>query len=89
MLAPPPEGTFDSDDGSIPVKSTSKDSSQALKDSTSEQVPLLTQEGISIDDTAQKKDKVRLIGINMLLKGLLFPLFYLVAVKSEHSPLSH
>lgn len=75
MLAPPPEGTFDIDDGSIPVKSTSKDSSQALKDSTSEQVPLLTQEGISIDDTAQKKDKVRLIGINMLLKGLLFPLF--------------
>lgn len=75
MLAPPPEGTFDIDDGSIPVKSTSKDSSQAFKDSTSEQVPLLTQEGISIDDTAQKKDKVRLIGINMLLKGLLFPLF--------------
>lgn len=75
MLAPPPEGTFDIDDASIPVKSTSKDSSQALKDSTSEQVPLLTQEGISIDDTAQKKDKVRLIGINMLLKGLLFPLF--------------
>lgn len=59
MLAPPPEGTFDIEDRDIPLKSSSKDSSQALKDSPSEQVPLLTQEAILIDDTTQKKDKIK------------------------------
>lgn len=37
MLAPPPEGTFDIEDGCLPMKSPPEN------DSTPEQVPLLTQ----------------------------------------------
>lgn len=61
MLAPPPEGTFDLVDGHLPVKSPSKESSQALRDNSPEQVPLLAQEPVATDHTAQKKDKVRII----------------------------
>lgn len=38
MLAPPPEGTFDIDDESLPLKST------PIGDTTPEQIPLLTRE---------------------------------------------
>ncbi|KAI5662907.1 hypothetical protein M9H77_22230 [Catharanthus roseus] len=59
MLAPPPEGTFDLVDGHLPVKSPSKESSQALRDNSPEQVPLLAQEPVATDHTAQKKDKIK------------------------------
>lgn len=55
MLAPPPEGTFDIDDGNIPIKN-------APKDGTPEQVPLLThEEAASTNVNTSGKGKVRQI----------------------------
>lgn len=55
MLAPPSEGTFDIDDGNLPMKSPPKDGSP-------EQVPLLTQEeAASTNSNALPKGKVRKI----------------------------
>ncbi|KAF5476440.1 protein PIN-LIKES 6 [Juglans microcarpa x Juglans regia] len=53
MLAPPSEGTFDIDDGSLPMKSPPKDGSP-------EQVPLLTQEeAASTNSNALPKGKIK------------------------------
>jgi len=50
MLAPPPEGTFDIDNESLPLKSTS------MGDTTPEQLPLLVrEEGVST--TSQNTSK--------------------------------
>ncbi|KAK3021196.1 hypothetical protein RJ639_046615 [Escallonia herrerae] len=51
MLAPPPEGTFDITEG-LPRK-------MPLKDNSSEQVPLLTQEAVQNDSDAPKKEKIK------------------------------
>lgn len=46
MLAPPPEGTFDIEDGNLPIK-------DPPKDATAEQLPLLThEEAASVNSTA-------------------------------------
>lgn len=52
MLAPPPEGTFDIEEKSIPVKNL-------LKDNTPAHVPLLIQEVASTYPDASKKEEVR------------------------------
>ncbi|KAF2306604.1 hypothetical protein GH714_019730 [Hevea brasiliensis] len=53
MLAPPPEGTFEIEDGSLPLKNPPKDAAP-------EQVPLLTQEDDKpIDSNASKKGKIK------------------------------
>ncbi|OAY41676.1 protein PIN-LIKES 6 [Manihot esculenta] len=58
MLAPPPEGTFDIEDGNLPLKSPAKDAPP--KDAAPEQVPLLTQEDDKpIDSNAPKQGKIR------------------------------
>lgn len=55
MLAPPSEGTFDIEDGSLPMKSP-------LKDSSLEQLPLLTlEEAESTNLNALPERKVRQI----------------------------
>lgn len=51
MFAPPPEGTFDLDDVSLPLKSSQKDDS-------SEHVPLLMEEDAPMDSDNSKKGKV-------------------------------
>ncbi|KAF5747691.1 putative auxin:hydrogen symporter [Tripterygium wilfordii] len=61
MLAPPPEGSFDIDDASLPVKNTPKDS-------TPEQVPLLTAEAAPTDSNASKKGKIKEILISLYEK---------------------
>lgn len=53
MLAPPPEGTFDIEDGSLPMKSPPKED-------TPEHVPLLTEEeNASTNSNTSKTVKVR------------------------------
>ncbi|EEF30572.1 protein PIN-LIKES 6 [Ricinus communis] len=52
MLAPPPEGTFDIEDGNLPIKDTPKDG-------TPEQVPLLTHEDLPTDSDASKQGKFK------------------------------
>ncbi|KAJ7950149.1 Auxin efflux carrier family protein [Quillaja saponaria] len=53
MLAPPPEGTFDIEDGNLPIKGPTKDGSP-------HQVPLLTlEDDVSIDSVASKKSKIK------------------------------
>jgi len=56
MLAPPPEGTFDIDNESVPLKST------PMGDATPEQIPLLVREdGVSsTSQNTSKKWEVRL-----------------------------
>ncbi|XP_048320185.1 protein PIN-LIKES 6 [Ziziphus jujuba] len=54
MLAPPPEGTFDIEDGCLPMKAPPKDNS------TPEQVPLLTQgEEELINSNSSKRTKIK------------------------------
>lgn len=54
MLAPPPEGSFEIDNESVPLKST------PMSDATPEQAPLLAKEE-GVTSTAQnKKREVRL-----------------------------
>lgn len=57
MLAPPPEGSFDIDDGNLPIKGPLRE------DGGPEQVPLLTQEeaAIQTNSNASKVTKVRII----------------------------
>ncbi|KAG8377158.1 hypothetical protein BUALT_Bualt09G0139400 [Buddleja alternifolia] len=58
MLAPPPGGTFDVEDGNLPVKSLTRSSSNLHeKDSTPAQVPLLTEEAIPTHSSSTKKEK--------------------------------
>ncbi|KAJ9179704.1 hypothetical protein P3X46_008039 [Hevea brasiliensis] len=69
MLASPPEGTFDIEDGILPLKSPPKDP---------EQVPLLTQEeDVPIDSNASKKGKIKQFLVflyeNLKLKQILQP----------------
>lgn len=55
MLAPPPEGTFDIDEESLPIKNSSKDATPAP-----EQIPLLTEEAEPKDSNNPKRGKVRI-----------------------------
>ncbi|KAF5737316.1 putative auxin:hydrogen symporter [Tripterygium wilfordii] len=70
MLAPPPEGTFDIDVASLPVKNQPKDG-------TPEQVPLLTEDAAPTDSDASKKGKIKEILIylyeKLKLKQILQP----------------
>lgn len=60
MLAPPPEGTFDIEDGHLPIKIHSKERlSSHPAGSSAEQVPLLTTNGEPADSSSSKKEKVR------------------------------
>ncbi|KAH1096075.1 hypothetical protein J1N35_012996 [Gossypium stocksii] len=52
MLAPPPEGTFDNEDGNVPLKIPQKDGSP-------ENVPLLEQEASSMDSDNSNKGKMK------------------------------
>ncbi|XP_057477546.1 protein PIN-LIKES 6-like [Actinidia eriantha] len=52
MLAPPPEGSFDFEDRNLPLKNPSKDS-------TPEQIPLLTREVLPTNSDAPKKGKIQ------------------------------
>ncbi|PSS34796.1 Protein PIN-LIKES like [Actinidia chinensis var. chinensis] len=52
MLAPPPEGSFDFEDRNLPLKNPSKDS-------TPEEVPLLTREVLPTNSDAPKKGKIK------------------------------
>lgn len=52
MLAPPPEGSFDVEESSLPLKRSTKDSSP-------EQTPLLIEESELTDSSAPTKGKVR------------------------------
>lgn len=53
MLAPPPEGTFDIDEVSLPVKNSSKDATPAA-----ERIPLLTEEAEPRDSNNPKRGKI-------------------------------
>ncbi|CAI9097143.1 OLC1v1033495C1 [Oldenlandia corymbosa var. corymbosa] len=77
MLAPPPEGTFDVEEGNCHIKNPSKSSSQSqLKANSPEQVPLLNEEAASAD-TALNKNKIRsflkLVYDKLKLKQILQP----------------
>ncbi|CAL5331257.1 unnamed protein product [Camellia sinensis] len=50
MLEPPPEGTFDIEEGNLPIKYTAKDS-------TPVETPLLTEEVVPTNSDAPKKGK--------------------------------
>lgn len=55
MYAPPPEGTFDIDEVSLPVKNSSKDATPAP-----ERIPLLTEEAEPRGSNNPKRGKVRM-----------------------------
>lgn len=55
MLAPPPEGTFDIDEASLPIKNSSKDDTTAP-----EQVPLLNDDSVPSYSDVPKRGKVRI-----------------------------
>ncbi|KAL6508108.1 Protein PIN-LIKES 6 [Orobanche gracilis] len=61
MLAPPPGGTFDVENGNLPVKNPSGNIDNALdKDNSPEQIPLLAAgEDIPAHSSALKKDNVK------------------------------
>ncbi|XP_031101701.1 protein PIN-LIKES 6 [Ipomoea triloba] len=60
MLAPPPEGTFDIEDGHLPMKAPNRDSSHAAaKDSSPEQLPLLAEEPAVPVSTSSQKNKIK------------------------------
>lgn len=72
MLAPPPEGTFDIEDGNLPIKSPPKE------DGIAEQVPLLTQEeAASTKSNVSEKGKFKDIFVflyeKLKLKQILQP----------------
>ncbi|KAG4209752.1 hypothetical protein ERO13_A02G001300v2 [Gossypium hirsutum] len=75
MLAPPPEGTFDNEDGNVPLKIPQKDGSP-------ENVPLLEQEASSMDSDNSNKGKIlaMVIGAVPVLKKIIFtrdaPLYF-------------
>ncbi|KAK6943330.1 Membrane transport protein [Dillenia turbinata] len=62
MLAPPPEGTFDIEDSSLPIKNPPKDGSP-------EQVPLLTHEAVLTDLDASIRGKIKEI-LNFIYEKL-------------------
>ncbi|KAL0375492.1 UNVERIFIED_CONTAM: protein PIN-LIKES 6 [Sesamum radiatum] len=60
MLAPPPGGTFDVEDGNLPVKNPMRNSFNALaKDNSPEQLPLLVEEAIPAHLSVTKKEKIK------------------------------
>ncbi|XP_014496611.1 protein PIN-LIKES 6 [Vigna radiata var. radiata] len=73
MLAPPPEGTFDIDDESLPLKST------PIGDTTPEQIPLLTREE-GVCTTSQNTSK------KWEIKGLLAYLYEKLKLKQILQP---
>ncbi|XP_058214842.1 protein PIN-LIKES 6 isoform X2 [Rhododendron vialii] len=70
MLAPPSEGTFDIEDRDLPLKNSPKDSTQ-------EQVPLLTQEAMPTNSDAPKirkiKDLLAFVFEKLKVKQILHP----------------
>lgn len=58
MLAPPSGGTFDIEEGNIPIKTPTRNSLNLAKDNSPEQ-PLLAEETIIARSSATKKEKVR------------------------------
>lgn len=52
MLAPPPEGTFDTEETKLPIKSSSTDN-------TPEQVPLLVDESVPTNENVPKQGKIK------------------------------
>ncbi|CAA2976601.1 PIN-LIKES 6, partial [Olea europaea subsp. europaea] len=60
MLAPPPEGTFDVEEQNLPIKNPRNNSSSyPAKKSSSEQVPLLTEEATPTKSGVTKKEKIK------------------------------
>ena len=60
MLEPPPEGTFDIDEGILPIKNTPNGSTPP-NGTTPEQVPLIAhEEDVQTDSNASGKTKVRI-----------------------------
>ncbi|KAJ4704186.1 Auxin efflux carrier family protein [Melia azedarach] len=72
MLAPPPEGTFDIDEASLPIKNSSKDDTTAP-----EQVPLLNDDSVPSYSDVPKRGKMAeiliLIYEKLKLKQILQP----------------
>ncbi|KAF8394787.1 hypothetical protein HHK36_018723 [Tetracentron sinense] len=70
MLAPPPEGTFEIEDGDLPIKSPPKIG-------TPEQVPLITQETGPTDSNTSNQGKIKgflaFIYVKLKLKQILQP----------------
>ncbi|KDP21833.1 hypothetical protein JCGZ_00620 [Jatropha curcas] len=71
MLAPPPEGSFDIEDGTLPIKNPPKDASP-------QQVPLLApEEEVPVDSNVSKEGKIKKILVflyeKLKLKQLLQP----------------
>ncbi|KAL9315150.1 hypothetical protein ACSQ67_016151 [Phaseolus vulgaris] len=75
MLAPPPEGTFDIDNESVPLKST------PMGDATPEQIPLLVRED-GVSSTSQNTSK------KWEIKGLLAFVYEKLKLKQVLQPLS-
>lgn len=71
MLAPPSEGTFDIEDRDLPLKNSPKDSTQ-------EQVPLLTQEAMPTNSDAPKMRMVR------TLLSICYIILYLFQLLQDH-----
>ncbi|CAH9102344.1 unnamed protein product [Cuscuta europaea] len=61
MLAPPPEGTFDVEDGAhLPIKAPNRVTSHAsAKNTSNEQLPLLVPEPATPELTSSHKDKIK------------------------------
>ncbi|GFP87952.1 hypothetical protein PHJA_000938900 [Phtheirospermum japonicum] len=60
MFAPPPGGTFDLENGNLPVKNPSRNNANDLaKDGPPEQTPLLEVEDIPAHSSASENDKVK------------------------------
>lgn len=68
MLAPPPEGTFDIEEPSLPTRGPLKDGEQTQNDASPEQVPLLDGEDV-LTDSPSKKGMVRI--------ALYFPTYHI------------
>ncbi|KAK9986343.1 hypothetical protein SO802_031294 [Lithocarpus litseifolius] len=83
MLAPPPEGTFDIEDGNLPIK-------DPPKEATAEQLPLLThEEAASVNSTASanpKEEHQPTASEKGKFKGLFFFLYEKLKLKQILQP---
>lgn len=83
MLAPPPEGTFDIEDGNLPIK-------DPPKEATAEQLPLLThEEAASVNSTAlasPKEEHQPTVSEKGKFKGLIFFLYEKLKLKQILQP---
>ncbi|KAK7821300.1 protein pin-likes 6 [Quercus suber] len=83
MLAPPPEGTFDIEDGNLPIK-------DPPKEATAEQLPLLThEEAASVNSTAlasPKEEHQPTASEKGKFKGLFFFLYEKLKLKQILQP---